>query len=379
VTGGIPVAFYAPLKSPHHPAPSGDRTMARLLWTTLVRAGFEPDLASEVRTLDKSGDRDAQDRAKQAAESAAADLIGHYGCVQASRRPRLWFTYHVYYKAPDWIGPAVADALRIPYVIAEGSRAGKRAGGPWALGHRGAEAALDRADAILVMTEQDRPALERSRPPGQDLIDLPPFLDEEWTEPVSPAPRAAPASETPSLLTVAMMRPGDKLASYRLLAKSLGEIDDLPWTLGVVGDGEAREEIGRLFEPFAGRTRFHGEIGDRAALRDLYDAADLFVWPAVHEAYGMALLEAQARGCPVVAGAFGGVASVVRDGQTGCLTPPGDTRAFADAVRSLLLDPEARQRLSLAARRFVAEDRTLGRAAGRLRGVLMPLVERALR
>jgi glycosyltransferase involved in cell wall biosynthesis len=90
----------------------------------------------------------------------------------------------------------------------------------------------------------------------------------------------------------------------------------------------------------------------------------------------MALLEAQARGCPVVAGAFGGVASVVRDGETGRLTPPGDARAFADAVRTLLLDPEARQRLGLAARRLVAEDRTVGHAADRLRGVLMPLVER---
>jgi glycosyltransferase involved in cell wall biosynthesis len=333
--------------------------MARLLWTTLVRAGFDPELASEVRTLEKHGDRDAQDRAKRESETTAADLIGHYSSVESRRRPRLWFTYHVYYKAPDWIGPAVADALRIPYVIAEGSRAGKRARGPWALGHRGAE-----------------PALERDRPTRQRLIDLPPFLDEEWMEPVSSTPRAAPVSEAPSLLTVAMMRTGDKLASYRLLAESLAEIADLPWTLGVVGDGEARDEIGRLFESFAGRIRFHGEIGDRAALRALYDAADLFVWPAVHEAYGMALLEAQARGCPVVAGAFGGVASVVRDGETGCLTPPGDPRAFAQAVRSLLLDADARQRLGLAARRFVAEDRTLGIAAERVRDVLMPLVGR---
>jgi glycosyltransferase involved in cell wall biosynthesis len=377
VTGGFRVAFYAPLKSPRHPAPSGDRTMARLLWTALVRAGFDPDLASEVRTLDKHGDGQAQGRAKRESEAAAADLIEQYRSLESSRRPRLWFTYHVYYKAPDWIGPAVADALRIPYVIAEGSRAGKRARGPWAFGHRGAEAALDRADAILVMTAQDRPALERDGPPRQRLVDLPPFLDEEWMQPASSATRAARDAETPSLLTVAMMRSGDKLASYRLLAESLAEIVDLPWTLGVVGDGEARDEVRRLFEPFAGRVRFHGEIGDSAALRALYDAADLFVWPAVHEAYGMALLEAQARGCPVVAGAFGGVASVVRDGETGCLTPPGDARAFGRAVRSLLLDAPARQRLRRAACRFVATDRTLGIAADRLRGVLMPLLEQS--
>ena len=38
----VPVAFYAPMKAPDHPAPSGDRTMARLLLKALVKAGFRP-------------------------------------------------------------------------------------------------------------------------------------------------------------------------------------------------------------------------------------------------------------------------------------------------------------------------------------------------
>ena len=44
--------------------------------------------------------------------------------------PELWLTYHLYYKAPDWLGPAVRAALGIPYVVAEASVAPKRAGGP---------------------------------------------------------------------------------------------------------------------------------------------------------------------------------------------------------------------------------------------------------
>ena len=58
----------------------------------------------------------------------------------------------------------------------------------------------------------------------------------------------------------------------------------------------------------------------------------------------MVLLEAQALGCPVVAGAYGGVASVVRDGETGLLTPPGDVAAFADAVLTLLRGSRTRRR-----------------------------------
>ena len=65
MTGPLPLAFYAPLKSPHHPAPSGDRTMARLLMKALGAAGFEPSLASELRTLDKAGDPAKQLRLEQ--------------------------------------------------------------------------------------------------------------------------------------------------------------------------------------------------------------------------------------------------------------------------------------------------------------------------
>ncbi|HEX2509123.1 MAG TPA: glycosyltransferase family 1 protein, partial [Microvirga sp.] len=145
--------------------------MARLLTKALAAGGFEPHLASEVRTFDGQGDRAAQEAVKARSEAEASSLLARYRSLPSAERPRLWFTYHVYYKAPDWIGPSVAGALGIPYVVAEGSRAGKRAGGPWALGHAGAEAALDRADLVFVVAPQDRVALERARPPRQALVD----------------------------------------------------------------------------------------------------------------------------------------------------------------------------------------------------------------
>jgi len=370
VTTSRPVAFYAPLKSPNHALPSGDRTMARLLMKALDRAGYPPLLASELRMLDKAGDRDRQEKLRRQALEEADRLIAHYRALPEETHPVLWFTYHVYYKASDWIGPRVAEALGIPYAIAEGSRAAKRAQGPWALGHEGAEAALDRADAIFVMTAHDREALETARPPHQALIDLPPFLDlREW-----PASGARLSRTTaPRLLTVAMMREGDKLASYRILAAALESLQHRPWTLDIVGDGDARDEIVRLFSPMAQRVRFHGQVENRSDLAAFYEAADLFVWPAVNEAYGMVLLEAQALGCAVVAGAYGGVASVVRDGETGRLTPPGDKAAFADALSELLQDRERLNRFGANASRFVREERDLDQAALRLRNALATL------
>ena len=95
------------------------------------------------------------------------------------------------------------------------------------------------------------------------------------------------------------------------------------------------------FRPFGTRIRFAGVLAPDV-LKQLYRAADLYLWPAVKEAFGMALLEAQAAGLPVVAGRSGGVSSIVADGMTGLLVPEGDATAFSDAVASLLEDPARR-------------------------------------
>ncbi|WP_410824710.1 glycosyltransferase [Methylobacterium oryzisoli] len=113
----------------------------------------------------------------------------------------------------------------------------------------------------------------------------------------------------------------------------------------------------------------HGAL-PAPTLARLYAEADLLVWPAVNEAYGMVLLEAQAQGCPVVAGGYGGVPDVVRDGLTGRITAPGDAGALAGAIRDLAADPAARAALAAAALAFAREERSLARAAARLRDTL---------
>jgi glycosyltransferase involved in cell wall biosynthesis len=115
---------------------------------------------------------------------------------------------------------------------------------------------------------------------------------------------------------------------------------------------------------------------DRDGLIGAYRAADLYVWPAVKEAWGMSFLEAQAAGLPVVAGRSGGVPGVVADGETGLLTPEGDIDAFAAAVRVMIENPARRIAMGEAAMRRVAEHHDLPAAAafldGHIRSVLGP-------
>jgi glycosyltransferase involved in cell wall biosynthesis len=86
----------------------------------------------------------------------------------------------------------------------------------------------------------------------------------------------------------------------------------------------------------------------------LYAASDLCLWPACNEAYGMAMLEAQAAGVPVVSVADRGVPDVVLDGGTGLLATDRSAQALADLARGLLVDPLRRAAMGRAAIEHVA-------------------------
>lgn len=371
------VSFYAPLKPPDHAVPSGDRRVAGLLIAALERAGHEVELASRFRSADLAGDPAAQARIASEAEAETARIAASLN----SRPPDLWLTYHCYYKAPDLIGPAIADALRIPYVIHEPSYASKRAGGPWDRFHAASCTAITRAELLLCPTRLDLASVTRIAAPGRAHY-LPPFLD--------PAPfvgiergaarrQAATALGLPPgvpwLLAVGMMRSRDKLESYRRLGAALRLLHDREWRLIVVGDGEARAEVEQALRPIGDRIVYAGAV-PLEQLAALYAASDMLVWPAAGEAYGMAFLEAAASGLPAIAGHVRGVPEVVVHERTGLLVPEDDAMAFAAAVRRLLDDPAYRSTLAGGARDFAVGERGLDAAAARIDALLRGLVPR---
>ena len=103
--------------------------------------------------------------------------------------------------------------------------------------------------------------------------------------------------------------------------------------------------------------------GDRSDVEDWYPAFDLHVVTSRSEGAATTVLEAQSCGIPVVAADVGALHEVVADGTTGVLVQPGDSGAIADAVLSLLQDPERRAGLGRAARAAALERFGLERAA----------------
>lgn len=373
------IAFYAPLKPPDHPVPSGDRRMARLLIAAMEQAGHEVELANRLRSRDGDGNPQRQARLAKIAKGRADRLLRRYAGLPDQAVPDLWFTYHLYYKAPDHIGPRVAAGLGIPYVVAEASVANKRAGGAWNEGHELTLAALQQATLVITLNPADIDGL----PDHKRVRLLRPFVD---AGPYRAAANARPRfrnalaarhgldPERPWLVAVAMMREGDKLESFRQLALAMGRLMDLEWDLILVGDGPARGEIALAFEPLdkgpsGKRVHLIGEL-DGDDVPGCLAASDILVWPAVNEAYGMVFLEAQAAGLPVVAGRCGGVATVVAHGESGLLTPVGDVAAFAGAVRELIVERSRRQTLASLARARIRANHTIDAASVMLDGYL---------
>jgi len=356
------IAFYAPLKSPNHPTPSGDRRIARNLMIALEMALEQRVLlASELRSFEPGGDETRQNELIGQAAAEIQELTGSLGAVT------LWVTYHNYYKAPDLIGPAVAQALKIPYVLIEATRARSRLTGPWAGFAACAEAASDAASVIFHFTEQDRIALDRDRKAAQRIVPLPPFLDR------SELPSAS-ACDGP-MLAAGMMRGGDKLASYALIAEALALVKVPGWQLEIAGDGPARAEVEALFAPFAGHVRFLGALTPEA-LETAYARASLLLWPGVNEAFGMVYLEAQAVGLPVVAQDRPGVRDVLAPGEYPM--PEAGPEGLAGRLNRLLSDPGLRRTAGRRARDHVAAGHLMPVAADTLRRTLAPLIGGAI-
>lgn len=347
------IAFYAPLKPPTHATSSGDRRMARLLMQAWGMQGHRVELASRFRSYDRGNAR-RQQRLKDIGACLADRLIRRYRARPIGQRPDAWFTYHLYHKAPDWLGPRISDALSIPYIVAEASYAPKQGEGVWDLNHNAAAAAISRADMIIGFNPDDAMCLRPLLAAPDRQITALPFID---IEPYRRAhlnrdPYRHALSErhgldeaVPWLLTVAMMRDDQKRRSYDVLAKALSKIRDRPWRLLVAGSGPAQRTIKAAFSGVEDRVTWLGHQ-DEGVLSMLYAASDIFVWPAIKEAYGMVFLEAQAAGLPVVAGHSAGVANIVRHERTGFLTPQGNVDAFANATAQLLDNPSLRTDMS---------------------------------
>ena len=146
----------------------------------------------------------------------------------------------------------------------------------------------------------------------------------------------------------------------RALPQVAHHIPDVRYLIG--GNGPDRERLEALSRDLklTDRVHFVGAI-PHEDLHRYYNACDVFVMPSREdrpyvEGFGIAFLEANACGKPVVGARTGGIPDAVRHGETGLLVEPDDEAGLADALLRLLCDPPLATRLGRNGRRRVREE-----------------------
>ena len=117
--------------------------------------------------------------------------------------------------------------------------------------------------------------------------------------------------------------------------------------LMIVGAGDRRRALEALVRSknLGETVHFTGYVSAEEKVR-LLTRAEVAAFPSSKEGWGITVIEANARGVPVVATRVAGLRDAVVDGETGVLVPLGDSKAMARALIGLLLDREERERLA---------------------------------
>jgi glycosyltransferase involved in cell wall biosynthesis len=149
----------------------------------------------------------------------------------------------------------------------------------------------------------------------------------------------------------------------------------LPVVLWIAGEGPARPALERLIGELGAATyvRLLGHLADP---RGLYEALDLFVLSSYREGLPNVVLEAMALQAPVLATRVAGVPSLVEDGRSGLIVPPGDLPALVRAMERLLADPALRLSLAEEARRRVQTDFSFDRRMAKVAQIYDRLLAR---
>ncbi len=240
---------------------------------------------------------------------------------------------------------------------------------------------MTEADLVVTLGEAMREEIVARGVPAANVIIVPNGVSEEFLRPL---PDGA------ALRASLGVKPGEYLVglvSSLVAHEGIGTLLEAVKILNdrgvsaralIVGDGPERTALQRRAADLGLDAIFTGRVPS-AKVRDYHAALDVFVVPRTPDRVCQLVtplkpVEAMASGLPVVVSDVRALAEIVRDRETGVLSPPLDAGELADRLQQLLASPDLRAKLGANARDWVARDRTWAHNAARYReayGVLL--------
>ncbi|RMH19179.1 MAG: N-acetyl-alpha-D-glucosaminyl L-malate synthase BshA [Acidobacteria bacterium] len=233
---------------------------------------------------------------------------------------------------------------------------------------------IQRQDVLTVPSRWLREETETFFHVGRDDVEvIPNFVDVERFRPAvdqEAAKRDLGAQGRAVITHASNFRPVkrvlDVVQAFAVLRERIDAV------LALVGDGPDLPQALRLAQTLGVRDDVRA-LGRLERLERVLMASDVFLLPSVAESFGLAALEAQACGCPVIGYHAGGLPEVVRDGESGLLCPVGEDLCLGTLAADLLSDRPRYQAMRLAARRR-AEEFAIGPIVDRYERVLCRLL-----
>ncbi|MDF1499441.1 MAG: glycosyltransferase [Anaerolineales bacterium] len=199
-------------------------------------------------------------------------------------------------------------------------------------------------------------------PPGVDTAHFYPIAKDEAREFISMD------ADTRMILYVGRietLKGIDMLIKAMTMLQEEGFLETHPICVAIIG-GEAGVSEEKMSAEMARLQALRLEAGlddivhflgkrDQDTLQYYYSAAEIVVVPSHYESFGLVALEAMACGTPVVASETGGLAFLVRDGETGYHVPTGNVEALAARIKELLTDEVLRARMGKTAAAYACQ------------------------
>ncbi|AFM24300.1 glycosyltransferase family 4 protein [Desulfomonile tiedjei] len=274
------------------------------------------------------------------------------------KRPHILYTLTV---VPNIWGRVFGRILRVP-VIVSGYRS---------LLPRQHEQLLWRfSDTIICNAEMLKKVMvQRFSVDPSRIAVIPNAVDTDYFEPDGDGP-----TKVGSVLfigrLVAEKDPLNLLEGFRLAAE---EVPDA--TFVIMGNGSLKADVAQRIEAYSLQNRVRlvpAQSDIRPALRN----ASVFTLPSASEASPNVVIEAMAMGLPIVGTRVGGIPELIEEGRTGLLVNPGDPRGLADALVSLLANPDKARSMGQAGRERAVARHSLNAMVSRTQEVFLEALQR---
>lgn len=190
-----------------------------------------------------------------------------------------------------------------------------------------------RSDAVVYVSERSLQEIYPSRPGALTLARSNVRVPDGWETDA----RSSRGGPTFTIVTVGALAKPTK--GIDVLIRAIAELVSSDVKLVVLGDGQLKGSYEDLARALGVDAEFLGQVDDRAAIAQSLDEADLYVSASRTEGLSRAMVEAMARGLPVVSTDVGAARELVEDAEA--IVPPDDVLALRVAIQRMIDDESA--------------------------------------